>query len=167
MHNKGSHAMQNIPVVTPDLAAIFTDTRKNVGEGKIFAYVPFQGRHSSDYWSIGVATLGESGYSPAPVNIHFPTYDQASEFCEDLRRHIGFDADTATAIVMDTMRRSEFKREQESDTVTVKINAEQLEHAIEALDEFDDRGDTDVRDILQDAKDELDERLESSPTFAR
>jgi hypothetical protein len=159
--------MQNIPVVQPDLNAIFSDTRKVIGEGKIFAYVPFQGRFAPN-WSIGVATLGEAGYTPAPMNIHFPTYNQASDFCDDLRRHIGFDEETATAIIMDTMRRSEVKREQEGDKINVKLDGEQLAHALDALSEhFSDDHDSDVESILQDAKDELDERLGASEAFAR
>ncbi len=164
---KGSTAMQNIPVVHPDLNAMIADTRKIAGEGKIFAYEPFQGRYAPN-WSIGVATLGEAGYIPAPINIHFPTYDQASDFCGDLHCQLGFDANTATVIVMDTMRRSELNREQESDTISVKMNAERIEHALEAVREFYSMVyNSDVEEVLQEAKDALDERLGSTSAFHR
>lgn len=154
-------------VETVDIKAIIADTRALVGEGKIFAFTPYQGRHSPT-WSIGVATLGESGYGPAPVGIHFPDYTRASRLCDELHGALLYSDETATAIVADTMKRSELRREQESDTVSVKLGAAQLAHALEALSEYyGSEHDSDVEDVLQDAKDELDERLGSSTAFTR
>jgi hypothetical protein len=135
------------------------------GNEKIFAFTPVQS--SGIEHGIGIAILGEAGYvANAFSSIAFDDYSKASDFCDQLHGALGYSKETAHVIVIDTMQRSTFKREQESDTITVKLNAEQLEHAIEALDDLA-RDDTDVRDILMDAKDELDERLESSSTFTR
>jgi hypothetical protein len=135
------------------------------GNEKIFAFTPIQS--SGTEYGIGIAILGEAGYvANAFSSIGFDDYGKASDFCDQLHGALGYSKETAQVIVIDTMQRSTFKREQESDTITVKLDSEQLEHAIEALDDLA-RGDTDVRDILQDAKDELDERLGSSTAFAR
>lgn len=134
------------------------------GHENVFVFVP--AIINDRFSGIGVAILGEAGYTLGAVTELFESYDAASFYADKLNDALGYSKNTAQAVIADTMHRSAFKREQEGDTITVKLNSEQLEHAIEALDDLA-RGDTDVRDILQDAKDELDERLGSSATFSR
>lgn len=137
------------------------------GNEKIFAFTPIQS--SGSEYGIGVAILGEAGYiSNAFTSISFADYGKASDFCDQLHGALGYSKETAQVIVIDTMQRSTFKREQESDKVTIKLDSEQLAHALDALSEhFSNDHDSDVESILQDAKDELDERLGSSAAFAR
>ncbi len=137
------------------------------GNEKIFAFTPIQS--SGPQYGIGIAILGEAGYvSNAFPTIEFDDFKKASDFCDLLHGALGYSKETAQVIVIDTMQRSSFKREQESDTVAVKLDSEQLAHALDALSEhFSNDHDSDVEEILQVAKDELDERLGSSATFSR
>jgi hypothetical protein len=128
------------------------------GNEKIFAFTPAM-TYQNDY-SIGVATLGESGYNANMFHsIRFPDYNAASDFCETLNGALGYSSDTATVIIIDTMKRSEFKRDQENGIVTVKLDTEQLGEVIAALEEYDN-DDTNVLEVFESAKEELTDKNE-------
>jgi hypothetical protein len=131
------------------------------GNEKIFAFTPFL---VGGEYGMGIAILGEAGYVSSIFAERFPNYDTASDFCAAANKSMGYSDDTAQAIIIDTMNRSEFSRDQKSDKVSIKLDAAQIDHAIEAL-EFLGNDDTDVLDVLQDAKEQLAERFETSPSF--
>jgi hypothetical protein len=133
------------------------------GNEKLFAFTPIT---RGGGFGIGVAILGDAGYLPDIVSETFADYAAADLFCSAANKSMGYSDDTAQAIVIDTMRRSEFNREQKSEKVSVKLDLEQLEEAIHAI-EFMDSGDTDVLDVLNDAKEELLARADSPAAMAR
>lgn len=134
------------------------------GNEKLFAFTPILQR-DGDY-GLGLAILGEAGYVPDAFSNRFPDEMAALEFCIAAHKNMGYVEDTAQFIIMDTMRRSEFKREENSPFIKVKLDIEHLNHAIEAL-EFLDDDQTDVLDKLRDAKEELEYRLEDVPAMKR
>lgn len=75
-------------------------------EGKIFCYVAVHSPvYRDDQFAIGIAVLGEPGYS-CPLTLElFPTYDKASTRAQVLNEVFSYSADTCVAIVADTMIR--------------------------------------------------------------
>lgn len=140
------------------------------GNEKLFAFVPIAtGRVDRDgigEHKIAVAILGEAGYVTDVFSDSFPSEADAIEFCMAAHKSMGYVEDTAQAIIIDTMRRSADAREQASDKIKVKLDIEQIDHAIEALEFLDDHQ-TDVVDRLRGAKEELEHRLEDLPAMKR
>lgn len=140
------------------------------GNEKLFAFAPIAtGRVDKDgvgEHKLAVAILGEAGYVADVFSDRFPSESDAIEFCIAAHKSMGYAEDTAQAIIMDTMRRSADLREQKSDKIEVKLDIEQIDHAIEALEYFD-RHDTDVIDRLRGAREELGYRIEDQPALRR
>lgn len=134
------------------------------GNEKLFAFLPVQ-KDGGEY-GIGVAILGEAGYMSDVFSDRFPTDMDALEFTIAAHKHMGYVEDTAQYIIADTMHRSRLAREATSDKIQVKLDMEQIDHVIEAL-EFLDSHDTDVIDVLRDAKELLEHRLEDLPAMKR
>ena len=134
------------------------------GNEKLFAFLTVA--KGGGQYGIGVAILGEAGYLPDVFSDLFPTEEDALEFTMAAHKHMGYIEDTAQYIIMDTMRRSEFDREQNSPLIKVKLDIEQIDHAIEALEFLDDHQ-TDLIDRLRAAKEELEYRLEDLPAMKR
>lgn len=134
------------------------------GNEKLFAFTPVPA--GGGQYGLGIAILGESGYLPDVISDRFPSEMDALEFCIAAHKSMGYVEDTAQAIIIDTMRRSEFNREQESPLIKVKLDLEQIDHAIDALELLDDHQ-TDVVVKLREAKEELEYRLEDLPAMKR
>lgn len=79
--------------------------------GKIHCYVAI---HSpidrDDRFAIGIAVLGEAGYSLPSQLEFFTTYKEASNRAEELNKLFPYDADACVAIVADTMIRQRERR---------------------------------------------------------
>lgn len=79
--------------------------------GKIFCFVAVQSpvRHDNGF-AIGIAVLGEHGYS-LPLTLElFPAYDAAAIRAEALNKAFPYSAETCVAIVADTMIRQSQRR---------------------------------------------------------
>jgi|GEM_PF-6038038 hypothetical protein len=80
-------------------------------EGKIFCYVAIHSPISGDdRFAIGIAVLGEPGYSFASALELFATYSEASIRAEELNRAFPYSVDACVAIVADTMIRQRERR---------------------------------------------------------
>lgn len=79
--------------------------------GKIFCYVavhsPVRG---GDQSAIGIAVLGEPGYSFPLALETYPTYEKAATRAEELNRIFPFSPEACVAIVADTMIRQRLQR---------------------------------------------------------
>ncbi|WP_353645733.1 hypothetical protein [Mesorhizobium sp. WSM2239] len=84
------------------------DTRARF-PGKLFAFAAVTTRSSQ--FGIGIAVLGEAGYSVPQKREVFPTYDAASDRADQLNKELGYTQDTALAIIADTMIRQSHKRD--------------------------------------------------------
>lgn len=160
--------MDRLDAYPKEVREIIEGTRTMIGGAtgneKIFAYTPAMTRDNQ--FTIGVAILGEAGYIPSMFSsVVFPDHSAASDFCAKLHGALGYSEETATVIILDTMKRSEFKRDQKDGIVTVKLETEQLEEVIAAL-EFYDQDQTYVLEVFESAKQELDDSKTSS-AFAR
>lgn len=90
---------------------IDTTAERTRFEGKIFCYVAVHSPvHRDDQFAIGIAVLGEPGYSFLLVLELFATYDKASSRAEALNKIFPYSADTRVAIVADTMIRQSLQR---------------------------------------------------------
>jgi len=80
-------------------------------EGKIFCYVVVHSPvHRDDQFAIGIAVLGEPGYSfPLALEL-FPTYDKASRRAQELNEVFSYSVETCIAVVADTMIRQGQRR---------------------------------------------------------
>ncbi|NTF18098.1 hypothetical protein G6L37_06745 [Agrobacterium rubi] len=153
---------------SPEVASVVKTARTlfggMTGNEKLFAFTPVPAARGE--YGIGIAILGEAGYLPDVLSNRFPSEMDALEFCIAAHKSMGYVEDTAQAIIIDTMRRSEFNREQASPLINVKLDIEQIDHAIEALEFLDDHQ-TNVVDKLREAKEELEYRLEDIPAMRR
>nr|WP_295468859.1 hypothetical protein [Mesorhizobium sp.] len=79
--------------------------------GRIFCYVAIHSPiNRDDRFAIGIAVLGEPGYSfPLALEL-FPTYNEASIRAEELNGVFPYSADACVAIVADTMIRQRQRR---------------------------------------------------------
>lgn len=79
--------------------------------GKILCYVAIHSPISrDDRFAIGIAVLGEAGYSLPSELEFFTTYKEASIRAEELNKVFPYDADACVAIVADTMIRQRERR---------------------------------------------------------
>lgn len=80
-------------------------------EGKIFCYVAIHSPISrDDRFAVGIAVLGEPGYSFALDLELFATYKEASTRAEELNSVFPYSLDACVAIVADTMIRQRERR---------------------------------------------------------
>jgi len=126
-------------------------------KGKVFAYAAMPNMHfrGKSGFMLGVAVLGEAGYSPRPQ--FFDDFSSAHEAADRLNAELGLDADTAVAIVADTMARSQRKNDDEAGLTTVKLSAEDLRELMEALEDADlsdDRTYEKLEEALNDLQDD-------------
>lgn len=130
------------------------------GNEKLYAFTPHQ-LPGSGFWVAGVAILGEPGFVLGPVTERFNEYAEVQEFIDQLHGALGYSPETAIAIIADTMARSELRTNAREGVVQVKLTEEQLEHAIAAIWEFDDRThQSNVQEVLEAARDDLNETAE-------
>lgn len=79
--------------------------------GKIFCYVAVHSPVRGDnQFAIGIAVLGEPGYSfPLTLEL-YPAYENAAARAEELNRNFPFSLEACVAIVADTMNRQRRQR---------------------------------------------------------
>lgn len=90
---------------------IDTTAEQSRFDGKIFCYVAIHSPiNRDDRFAIGIAVLGEPGYSFALALELFATYKEASIRAEELNEVLPYGADACVAIVADTMIRQRQRR---------------------------------------------------------
>lgn len=95
--------------------------------GQIFALVVVPNDYKIPEWSVGIAVLGEPGYTAVSPKLGAEsTYEAMAARVDAANARLGYTPDTLTAIIADTMRRSTFKQDQEARLTTIKVNESEL-----------------------------------------
>lgn len=120
--------------------------------GKVIAFVPIAGSHGYPF-ALGVAVLGEPGYSRPNVPQSFNTYDSASDMADRMNSLLGLHPNTVAAIFAETLHRQTFRQDEERGLTAVKLTQVEITTLMSAVDQSD---------ILDPWRDEITYKLESA-----
>ncbi|BCH33199.1 hypothetical protein MesoLjLc_51290 [Mesorhizobium sp. L-8-10] len=127
---------------TPDPDAALIAAINAAKPGKVWCFIAGMHPHPRmNDFLLGVAVLGEAGWEPVQPLQTGATYNAVAERSETLNKRLPWSAETCIAIVADTMRRSEQKRQAQS------MAEAERERIAQALDD-----EADTTPCMEDAK---------------